>query len=71
MSWYDFACKFADMKWKSASTKYQQDPDDLELRTAMRRWAFNTKQRDEAPDSVAVALRWLVTNTKPVAVLTV
>ncbi|MGW3346291.1 tyrosine-type recombinase/integrase [Nonomuraea rubra] len=25
MSWYDFACKFADMKWKNAAAKYRQD----------------------------------------------
>ena len=24
-SWYDFACAFADMKWKSASAKYRRD----------------------------------------------
>ncbi|MGV9776590.1 tyrosine-type recombinase/integrase [Streptosporangium sp. NPDC003464] len=89
MSWYDFACKFADMKWKEASAKYRQDiaraltaatpamltgeqgkPDDLDLRTAMRRWGFNTKQRSEAPEDVADALRWLAANTKPVSVLT-
>ncbi|MCG5216507.1 site-specific integrase [Streptosporangium soli] len=88
MSWYEFACKFADMKWKGVSAKYRQDiaraltaatpamlgnergkPDDLTLRTAMRRWAFNTKQRAEAPDDMAVALRWLAANTKPVSAL--
>ncbi|MEV4580263.1 integrase [Nonomuraea jabiensis] len=25
MSWYDFACKFVDLKWKSAAPKYRQD----------------------------------------------
>jgi integrase len=25
MSWYDFACAYADMKWKSASAKYRKD----------------------------------------------
>ncbi|WP_182883275.1 tyrosine-type recombinase/integrase [Microbispora sp. H10949] len=25
MSWYDFACKFVDMKWKGAAAKYRQD----------------------------------------------
>ncbi|MDF5759128.1 hypothetical protein [Spongiactinospora sp. TRM90649] len=78
MSWYDFACKFADFKWKTASAKYRQDiaraltaatpalladddgkPDDLALRTAMRRWAFNTKQRTEAPEDKAEVLAWL------------
>lgn len=88
MSWYDFACKFVDMKWKAASAKYRQDiaraltaatpamltgegrrPSDLELRTAMRRWAFNTKQRGHAPESTAGLLRWLADNTSPVSTL--
>src|SRR5260370_1212447 len=25
MSWYEFACAYADMKWKNASAKYRQD----------------------------------------------
>lgn len=88
MSWYDFACKFVDMKWKGASAKYRQDiaraltaatpamlaseqgkPDELDLRTAMRRWGFNTKQRSEASNDVADALRWLAVNAKPVSAL--
>lgn len=88
MSWYSFACRFVDMKWKSASAKYRADiaraltaatpamlagergkPDDLALRTAMRRWGFNTKQRDKAPAAVADALCWLSANTRPVSVL--
>ncbi|WP_246268837.1 tyrosine-type recombinase/integrase [Nonomuraea typhae] len=89
MSWYDFARKFADFKWKAASAKYRQDiaraltaatpalittgkdkPSDLELRTAMRRWAFNTKQRDAAPEETATALEWLANHTRPVSDLT-
>ncbi|MEV4457337.1 tyrosine-type recombinase/integrase [Microbispora sp. NPDC049633] len=88
MSWYEFACRFADLKWKSASAKYRQDiaraltaatpallnsdkrkPDDLVLRTAMRRWAFNTKQRDHAVGDIADALAWLANNTAPVSAL--
>lgn len=88
MSWYDFACKFADMKWKNAAAKYRQDiagaltaatpamytttrgkPDDRALRSAMHRWGFNTKQRQEAPEEAAAALRWLADNTKPVSAL--
>ncbi|MGN9845062.1 tyrosine-type recombinase/integrase [Nonomuraea sp. H19] len=86
MSWYEFACKFADFKWKAASAKYRQDiaraltaatpamlvsdkgkPSDLNLRTAMRRWAFNTKQRDEAPEEMANVLVWLAKHTRPVS----
>src|SRR5690606_30473090 len=44
-------------------------PDDLALRTAMRRWGFNTKQRDKALAAVADALCWLSANTRPVSVL--
>ncbi|MFC4529130.1 tyrosine-type recombinase/integrase [Sphaerisporangium dianthi] len=88
MSWYEFACKFADYKWKTASAKYRQDiaraltaatpallattkgkPDDVTLRTAMRRWAFNTKQRAEASGEMAEALAWLARNTMPVSTL--
>ncbi|WP_214412312.1 tyrosine-type recombinase/integrase [Sphaerisporangium fuscum] len=45
-------------------------PDGLALRTALRRWGFNTKQRDEASGETAEALRWLSVNTKPVSALT-
>ncbi|GGO67117.1 tyrosine-type recombinase/integrase [Nonomuraea cavernae] len=88
MSWYDFACKFADMKWKNAAAKYRQDiaraltaatpamyattrgkPDDRALRSAMHRWGFNTKQRQEASDETGAMLRWLADNTKPVSAL--
>ncbi|WP_326626641.1 tyrosine-type recombinase/integrase [Nonomuraea fuscirosea] len=88
MSWYDFACKFADFKWKAASAKYRQDiaraltaatpamfasskgkPADLDLRTAMRRWGFNTKQRAEASEETAEVLAWLSKNTHPVSAL--
>jgi integrase len=89
MSWYDFACKFADMKWKNAAAKYRQDiaraltaatpamytttrgkPEDRTLRSAMHRWGYNTKQRQEAPKEAANTLRWLADNTKPISALT-
>ncbi|MEV4080793.1 tyrosine-type recombinase/integrase [Nonomuraea fuscirosea] len=89
MSWYDFACKFADFKWKAASAKYRQDiaraltaatpamftsgegkPLDRDLRTAMRRWAFNTKQRNDAPEETANVLAWLAKHTRPVSDIT-
>ncbi|MFF4198991.1 tyrosine-type recombinase/integrase [Nonomuraea sp. NPDC001831] len=88
MSWYDFACKFADMKWKNAAAKYRQDiaraltaatpamyittrgkPEDRTLRSAMHRWGFNTKQRQQAPIEAEDALRWLADNTKPISAL--
>ncbi|MGW4791780.1 tyrosine-type recombinase/integrase [Nonomuraea sp. NPDC004297] len=89
LTWYEFACKFVDLKWKAASAKYRQDiaraltaatpamlkngkekPDDLILRTAMRRWAFNTKQRPDAAGEMAEALAWLAENTLPISALT-
>ncbi|GGT38385.1 tyrosine-type recombinase/integrase [Nonomuraea spiralis] len=88
MSWYDFACKFADMKWKNAAAKYRQDiaraltaatpamytttrgkPEDRALRSAMHRWGFNTKQRQQAPEEAADTLRWLADNTKSISAL--
>ena len=88
MSWYDFACKFTDMKWKGASANYRADiaraltaatpamisgqrgkPADEMIRTALKRWAFNTKQRPHAPVDIADTLRWLAANTHPVSAL--
>lgn len=88
VSWYDFACKFVDMKWKGAAPKYRQDiaralttatpamyatergkPQDRALRSAMHRWGFNTKHREDAPEDAAATLRWLALNTKPVSAL--
>ncbi|MFI9593730.1 tyrosine-type recombinase/integrase [Nonomuraea sp. NPDC052265] len=44
-------------------------PADLDLRTAMRRWGFNTKQRAEASEETAEVLAWLSKNTRPVSAL--
>jgi integrase len=90
MTWYDFACAYADMKWKSASAKYRKDiaraltaatpamltdpqsgrPSDEAMRVALRRWAFNTKQRDSAPADVAKALAWVARSTSSMSALT-
>jgi integrase len=35
----------------------------------MHRWGYNTKQRQEAPEEVAAALRWLADHTKLVSAL--
>ncbi|GAB2947444.1 tyrosine-type recombinase/integrase [Nonomuraea fastidiosa] len=88
MSWYDFVCRYVDMKWKAAAPKYRQDiaraltaatramystsrgkPEDAALRSAMHRWACNTKHRSEAPEEVQATLRWLAANTKPISAL--
>jgi len=89
VSWYEFVCRYVDMKWKDASAKYRQDiaramvaatppmivsrppAPDIEIRSAMTNWGFNTKRRDEAPDEVAERLRWLLVNTRPVGDLAV
>jgi integrase len=38
---------------------------DLELRSAMSNWGFNTKRRADAPPEVAELLRWLAGSTRP------
>lgn len=44
-------------------------PDDKEIRSALRRWAFNTKDRDNHPDGAARILGWVARNTQPVSAL--
>lgn len=39
----------------------------VQVRTALREWAFNTKRRDEAPDDVREILDWVQRNTQPMA----
>jgi integrase len=89
-TWYEFACRYVDMKWKQASAKYRKDiaraltaatpamlvdgrgrPDDVATRRALLRYAFNTKQRDEAPADVAETLAWVARNSAPVSALAV
>src|SRR6266568_3895273 len=45
------------------------EPDGLAMRTALRQWGFNTRQRSECPEHAAVILAWLARSTKPVAAL--
>ena len=44
-------------------------PDEMAIRTALRKWALNTKQRDDCPDDAAIILNWVSRNAKPVAAL--
>lgn len=90
MSWFDFACAYADMKWRAASAKYRQDiaraltaatpamlavaaadsqPSDATIRKALHRWAFNAKQRGNAPSDVAQTLAWVAGHSLPVSAL--
>ncbi|MQA87267.1 MAG: tyrosine-type recombinase/integrase [Streptosporangiales bacterium] len=43
--------------------------DDRDVRVALRRWAFNTKNRDRCPDDAARVLAWVARNTRPVSAL--
>lgn len=46
-------------------------PDGIQLRAALKRWAFNTGQRDSTtrPDWVDASLSWANSHTRPVATL--
>ena len=44
-------------------------PDDANIRRALVRWGFNTKQRSEPPDDVAEVLVWVARNSAPLATL--
>ena len=43
---------------------------DLQLRSALNLYGFNTKRRAAAPEDVAERLRWLAANTRPLADMT-
>jgi integrase len=43
--------------------------DGVAVRTALRKWGFNTKQRADCPNDAAAILTWLSRSTKPVAAL--
>jgi integrase len=42
-------------------------PMDKAIRSALRQWAFNTKNRGQCPDNAAQTLKWVSRNTKPVS----
>ena len=44
--------------------------DSKEVRSALRQWGFNTKQRPDCPADIAEILTWLSRNTRPVSALT-
>ncbi|MFB9830740.1 tyrosine-type recombinase/integrase [Actinoallomurus acaciae] len=44
-------------------------PEDKAIRSALRRWAFNTKNREHCPDNAARVLQWVARNTKPASAL--
>jgi integrase len=44
-------------------------PDDADIRRALLRWGFNTKQRSEPPADMAEVLAWVAGNSDPLPVL--
>jgi hypothetical protein len=46
-------------------------PDGVQLRAALKRWAFNTNRRDDSnqPDWVSDALRWASSHSRPASAL--
>jgi len=87
VSWYDFACRYVDMKWKGAAATYRRAiaealttvtvalvdsqrgrPPEVEIRSALFRWAFNANLRDSA-DRPADVLLWVKRNSRPVSAL--
>jgi integrase len=44
-------------------------PDDADIRRALVRWGFNTKQRPEPPANVAEVLAWVARNSAPLSTL--
>lgn len=91
LSWYAFACRYADLKWPHAAATTRRTnaealtavtllmltedtrgrPDDMVLRRALQRWAFNTnyRNRPDCPAEVRRALRWLERHTRSVSAL--
>ena len=55
----------------SLLTTERGKPDERLIRSALLRWGFNTKQRNDpgCPAEIAEALRWVRRNTKPVSAL--
>jgi integrase len=50
-------------------TSERGKPKDQAIRTTLRRWAFNTKNRAACPPDAAEILRWVENNTKPISAL--
>ena len=42
----------------------------MNIRRALTRWGFNTKQRSDPPDEIAYVLAWVARNSAPVLALT-
>ncbi|HEY1914680.1 MAG TPA: site-specific integrase [Streptosporangiaceae bacterium] len=51
------------------TTNARSSHDDPSIRRALRRWAFNTKQRADPPEDVVAVLAWVSRSTAPVSAL--
>ena len=80
-TYVDMKCKQASAKYRkdiaralTAATpamlaEARGRPDDANIRRALVRWGFNTKQRSEPPDDVAEVLAWVARNSAPLPTL--
>jgi integrase len=76
MKWVDSSAHHcANIAWALVTvtpamlTTDRGKPAGVAMRTALRKWGFNTKQRADRPDDAAAILTWLSRSTKPVAAL--
>jgi hypothetical protein len=61
-TWYDFACRYVDMKWKRASAKYRKDIARALTAAAPAMLAEGRGRPDDA--AIRRALLWHAFNTK-------
>ncbi|MFI6910456.1 tyrosine-type recombinase/integrase [Nonomuraea sp. NPDC050394] len=88
MGWYEFACKFVDMKWTDASAKHRAGIayaltmatsgmldttawpyEAMDVRTALRLWGFNTKERPKCTERTREILGWVERHSLRVSAL--
>lgn len=90
LSWYEFACRYTDVKWPKAAATTRRTiaealtaitcemfntqrgmPDGVQLRAALKKWAFNTGRRNDPgpPARVVKNLTWASSHTHSVAAL--
>jgi hypothetical protein len=50
-------------------TESRGRPDDVNIRRALVRWGFNTKQRSDPPTGIAEVLGWVASNSAPMSAL--
>jgi hypothetical protein len=50
-------------------TQSRGRPDDVNIRRALVRWGFNTKQRSDPPTGIAEVRGWVASNSAPMSAL--